>query len=953
MDCKIRNRTENCFAQALIVLVLAGLILSAGAGCQKSSLTAGKSSLAAGSSSLAIQDTNWLDYRQIKLENGMDVITLEDFFCPIVTVQIWYHVGSKDEQEHRHGFAHMFEHIMFRGTDRLGPTDHFNYIHRVGGTSNGYTGFDRTVYLETLPAGQLELALWLEAERMAFLKIDQDSFDTERKVVEEERRMGLNQPYGSLMENLFAEIYKVHPYSSLPIGNIADLRASSVQDLRDFWMRYYVPNNATLIIAGAVKHEDAQKLAKKYFGWIPKYTDPPRVTVHEPEPNGPRAVVLKEDNAPAPGAGVVYRTVSAGNKDSVVFDIISQILGSGNSSRLYRELVAQKQLAVQAEAASWSLQQDGLFGAGALLPPFGADANSVLEIIENHIARLRTEPVSERELTKAKNQMLRGMVTDNLMVESKAKALGNAAIDVGDVSQVNRQMNDIRRVTADDILRVAKAYLTPQRVLEVKVERNLLGMVLGGNKEEQAKITAEPEKQAPKPGRPGEVRSEDFPKDPPVAKIAPAKLTPKFSSRQLENGLKVLIVPNHEVPFVSVQLGLLAGGWTENKPGTAAMAAGMLTKGTYKYSEGLLADELETYAINLGGGADMDTAMVSMSCLTEHISRAMGLMGEVVLEPNFPPAEFEKLRKQVLTSLAVASAEPEYVAEREFRQRLYGKHPYSRTATGEIEDVNALSIEDLKVWWNKLARPDMAVLIFAGDIDEDRAVELARSTFGKWQAHGAKPQVKLPQLPQAGQTHIYLVDRPGSIQSQIRVGQLGITRHEDGYFTSRVVSNYFGWAFDSRLNQSIRVAKGLTYSVWGSYIAQRFAGEFDVGTFSKTETTAKAVQAVLDEIGRLKTEGPSQKELDDSRSYILGSFVKNRETPQQIAGDLWLIESQQLGRDYLDRLLIGIANTQKTDCERLVLNTIKPAQLVVVVVGEAEKFKSELEKIAPVTVVEN
>jgi len=197
------------------------------------------------------------------------------------------------------------------------------------------------------------------------------------------------------------------------------------------------------------------------------------------------------------------------------------------------------------------------------------------------------------------------------------------------------------------------------------------------------------------------------------------------------------------------------------------------------------------------------------------------------------------------------------------------------------------------------------------------------------------------------------VDRPGSIQSQIRVGQLGITRHEDGYFTSRVVSNYFGWAFDSRLNQSIRVAKGLTYAVWGSYIAQRFAGEFNVGTFSKTESTAQTVKAVLDEISRLKTQGPSQKELDDSRSYILGSFVKNRETPQQIAGDLWLIESQQLGRDYLDRLLIGIANTQKADCERLVQNTIKPDKLVVVVVGEADKLKSELEKIAPVTVVEN
>ncbi len=951
MDCKIRNRTTGLY-QFLIILVLTCLTLLISSGCENPNKSVG--SIAATKPSIQTPaDTNWLDYQQTRLENGMDVITLEDFFCPIVSVQIWYHVGSKDEQEHRHGFAHMFEHMMFRGTDRLGPTDHFSYIFRVGGTSNGYTGFDRTVYLETLPADQLELALWLEAERMAFLKIDQQAFDTERKVVEEERRVGLNQPYGTLTEHLFAEIYKVHPYHYLPIGNIADLRASSVQDVRDFWIRYYVPNNATLIIAGAVKHQDAQKLAQKYFGWIPKYPDQPRVSVTEPQPNEQRSVVLKEDNAPAPGVGVVYRTVPVSNKDSVVFDIISQILGSGNSSRLYRELVAQKQLAVQAEAASWSLQQDGLFGAGALLPPLSSDANSVLEIIKNHISKLRTEPVSERELTKAKNQMLRGMVTDNLRVESKAKALGNAAVDVGDVSQVNRQMSDIRKVTAEDILRVAKEYLTPQRQLEVRVERNLLGTILGKSKEEQSPITAEPEKQSPKPGRPGEMRPKDFPKDPPVAKLAPAKLTPKFSKRQLENGLKVFVVSNHEVPFVSVQLGLLSGGWTENKPGTAAMAAGMLTKGTGKHTEGQLADELETYAINLGGGADMDAAMVAMSCLTEHTARAMALMGEVVLEPNFPADEFEKLRKQVLTSLTVSSAEPEYIAEREFRQRLYGKHPYSRTATGEIEDVNKLTIDDLKEWWKEFARPDMAVLIFAGDIDEDKAVELARSTFGNWRAGGAKPQMNLPQLAQTGETHIYLVDRPASSQSQIRVGQFGITRHDGRYFTSRVVSNYFGWGFDSRLNQDIRIAKGLTYSVFGSYIASRFAGEFKVETYSKTESTAQAVKAVLDGIGRLKSEGPSDKELDDSRSYLLGSFVRNRETPQQIAADLWLIESQQLGRDYLDRLLAGIADTTKTDCERLVQNTIKPDKLVVVVVGQADKIKDELQKIAPVTIVEN
>ncbi|MDD5326754.1 MAG: pitrilysin family protein [Phycisphaerae bacterium] len=898
-------------------------------------------------------ETGRFDYQRIKLENGLEVITLEDFSCPIVSVQIWYHVGSKNEQPDRQGFAHMFEHMMFRGTDKLGPSDHFAYIRSVGGMSNGYTGFDRTVYLETLPAKQLELALWLEAERMTFLKIDQEAFDTERKVVEEERRMGLNETYGTLFEKLMPEVFKVHPYRWVPIGKIPHLRASSVQELRDFWTKYYVPSNATLVIVGAVKHEEAQRLAKRYFGWIPKYDEPAKVTVKEPEPTGKRMVKLDEKNAPAPAAGVVYRTVPLKDKDSVVFDLMAEILGGGRSSRLYRELVAEKQLAVAAAAESWSLEQEGLFGAGAVMSPVSKDANSVLEIIEKDIARLRNEPVSERELMKAKNQMLRRLVTANLNIESKAKTLGRAAVECGDVSQVNRQLDDIRKVTAADIQRAANEYLTDKRELDVKIDRNLPGAVkgmLGTTKEEDAPITAEPEKIAPKPGRGGLERGEDWPKEAPIAKAAAAKITPKYSSKKLKNGLKVLVVPNREVPFVSIQLGLLSGGWTESKPGTAAMTMQMLTKGTSKHSEGELADELETYAISLAGTGDMDTSTVNAGCLTEYIGRAMGLLGEVVLTPSFPEEEFEKLRKQVLTSLAVSSEEPEYVANREFRQRLYGEHPYSRTATGEIEDVNALAIEDLKGWWGKFARPDTAVLIFSGDIEPKKAFELAEKTFGNWKVAGERPDVKIHKPAEAEKTHIYLVDRPGSTQSQIRIGQKGITRHDKGYFVSRIVSNYFGWSFNSRLNESIRIAKGLTYGVVGGWTANRFAGEFEVETFSKTESTAEAVRAVLEEIKRLKTDGPSDDELEKSQSYIIGSFVRGRETPQQIAGDLWLIESQGLGKDYLTRLLEGIARAKQTDCERLV-REVEPDKLVIVVVGQAEKLKGELEKIAPVTVV--
>lgn len=894
------------------------------------------------------------DYQRIELDNGLEVITLEDFSCPIVAVQVWYHVGSKDEDPERQGFAHMFEHMMFRGTDKLGPTEHFSYIQRVGGTSNGYTGFDRTVYLETLPTEQLELALWLEAERMTFLKIDQEMFDTERKVVEEERRMGLNEPYGTLFEKLLAELFEVHPYRWAPIGKIPHLRAASVQELRDFWTKYYVPSNATLIIVGAVKHEEAQRLAKRYFGWIPRYPEPSRVEISESKPSAKRRVKIKEENAPVPGAGVVYRTVPLRDKDAIVFDIMAETLGGGKSSRLYRELVAEKQLAVGAEAESWSLEQDGLFGAGAAMSPLSKDANSVIEIIEKHIERLRTAPVSKRELMKAKNQMLRRLVTQNLKIDSKARMLGSAAVEYGDVSQVNRQLDDIRRVTAGDLMRAAKEYLAENRVIEVEVERNLPGAVsgmLGIAKEEEAPITAKPEKVAPKPGRNGLVRLADWPEEPPIAETKVTRITPKHSSKKLANGLKVLVVPNHEVPFVSVQLGLLSGAWTESKPGTAAMTMQMLAKGTSKHSEGELADELETYAISLLGSGEMDTATVNVGCLTEHTKRAMGLLGEVILEPSFPEEEFEKLRKQVLASLAVSSAEPDYIADREFRRRIYGGHPYSRTATGEIEDVNALVLDDLKKWWSRFARPDTAVLIFSGDIEEKEAFELAKKTFGDWKVSDERPEIKVPQPEEITGTHIYLVDRPGSIQSQIRIGQRGITRHDDGYFVSRIASSYFGWAFDSRLNESLRVEKGLTYGVWGSYIANRFAGEFQVNTFSKTKSTAEAVRAALEEIKRFKTEGPSEKELESSRSYILGSFVRGRETPQQIARDLWLIESQGLGEDYLDRLLDRIAKTKEEDCERLIKGTIEPDKLAIIVVGEAEKLKEELEQIAPVTVV--
>ena len=907
------------------------------------------------SGSLQASETGRLfDYQKTVLNNGLTVITLEDFSCPIVAVQVWYNVGSRNEDPNRQGFAHMFEHMMFRGTERLGPEEHFRIIRSVGGSVNGYTSFDRTVYLETLPAEQLDVALWLEAERMSFLKITQDYFDTERKVVEEELRRGITEPYGTVREKLFANMFTVLPYRWLPIGQISNLRAASVDELRNFWQRYYGPENATLIIVGAVKHQKAQELAGRYFGWIEGQKKPQQVSVREPYIDKPVEIRIKSERAPAPIVGVRWLTVPVSDKDTVSLDLLSIILGSGQSSRIYKELVDQKRLAVSADASTYSLQQAGIFGVDAVLPSRGSDPNKVIRLIEESVAKIRADGVSQKELEKAKNQMLRDTVMQNLRIENKAIAMGQAAIDIGDINAVNTAIDDIKKATVKDLRNVARKYLCPNRVYRVYVEQNVSGPVFSKNSgQEDANITTVKAAQNPKPGRGNSVRPADYPQSAPLAKSNISSIKPAIFSEKLGNGLTVLVVPNKEVPFVSVQLGIKYGGWTDEVPGTCSMAMSLLDKGTRKYTAGELAEKLDSQAISITASGSIDTSQIAMSCVSDRIENGMELMAEVVLNPTFPNIEFDKEKEKLLTNLAIQQQSPEYIADREFSKKLYANHPYSRTATGEVEDINKLSAELCQKWWKNFSQPNQAVLIFAGDIDKNRAFELAGKNFGKWRnpvsldLHG---NFAIPDNNES--THIYLVDKPGSLQSQIRIGQIGITRKmQPEYFTSRIVSDYFGFGFNSRLNKSIRIDKGLTYGVSGGYIANNMAGEFKISTFSKTASTADAVKAILEEIKLLKITPPTNTELAQSKSYIAGSFVINHETTQQVAQDLWLIKSQDLTDDYLDRLLSSVQNTKIEDCRALIEKTIRPDRMIIVVIGDAKTLKGQLEKIAPVILI--
>ncbi len=895
------------------------------------------------------------DFQEITLDNGMKVISLEDFSCPVVAVHLWYHVGSKDEDPERQGFAHMFEHMMFRGTDRLGSTDHFDFVRQTGGNCNAYTTFDQTVYTQTLPANQLNMAMWLEAERMSMLKIDQDAFDTERRVVEEEYRKGVNEPYGNLMKKVLPEVFPGHPYRWPTIGSIPHLRSAGVQELREFWQQYYVPNNATLVVVGAATHAQVQKLAKRNFGWIPRGADPPRIAAPERTPFEAREVTLEEKNAPAPLVALVFRGVPLNNDDATRLNLMTTILGGGESSRLYRRLVADDQLAVMAMAGSLNLEQNGLIGAAAVLSPLGGNSDRALAAMADEIQKMQSDGVTADELTKAQNQLLRGLVTESLTVSSKASALGSAAVLEGDASRINTRIERIRAVTPDEIQAAANRYLDMNHAITGHVKSNLLG-ALGslfskGDDIEDTPVTGERETDAPAPGRPGVTRPDGWSAVAPIADLLKFDGTPNYDEMTLENGLKVMVVENHEVPFVSAALGLTNGAWTESHPGTASMALSMLTKGSADHTEATLAEELELYAIGLSGSATMDSCSVTFNCLPEQVERAARLLAEVVRAPTMPVDEFKKLKRQARTGLVVSSRSPDYLADRQLRRQLFGEHPYSRSAGGELNDLDGLDRLAVQQWWEDNARPDVATLIFAGDIDIATAGPLARKLFADWSSSSESPEPTLPPVPERQKTHIYLVDHPGA-QSQIRVGQIGITRDDPGYFTSRVVSGYFGGAFSSRLNETIRVEKGLTYGARGGFYASKRAGRFLVSTFSKIATTAEAVEAIIAEIKRLQNEGPSDDELKNTVSYIVGSYPGDQETPQEVAKNLWFIESNGLPTTYDHDLLAAVSKTDAAACLELAQTKIDPDRLTIVVVGPAKKLSADLEKIAPVTVVE-
>jgi zinc protease len=410
-----------------------------------------------------------LDYTMTTLPNGLQVVMLEDHSTPIVHAEIWYHVGSKNEKKGRTGFAHLFEHMMFKGSKNVEPEGHPSWISSVGGQSNAYTTEDATVFWQTFPAHYLPLVLWLEADRMASLRIDDRVFQTEREVVKEERRMRFeNQPYGRLNEIVYAEAFTVHPYKHPTIGSMADLEAASIEDVREFFRTFYVPNNATLVLVGDFDSKEAQGLVNQYLGRVPKSDRPvPRDIPVEPPMTKERRVRL-EESWPLPAVVVAHHITYDGHPDSYPLHIASKVLSDGQSSRIYRELVYEKQLALAAFGGGNIIEDPNLFFAVAIVQP-GKTPEQATEALIAELERLRAEPISAAELQQAKNQFARDYILGRESNKDKAQFLGHAAVIHDDIKTADGEFDIFMNITAADVQRVARTYFTPENRLVLTI----------------------------------------------------------------------------------------------------------------------------------------------------------------------------------------------------------------------------------------------------------------------------------------------------------------------------------------------------------------------------------------------------------------------------------------------------------------------------------------------------
>ena len=869
-----------------------------------------------------MQETNVpeLSFEKLTLPNGLDVIFHEDHKLPVVHVNLWYHVGSKNEKSGKTGFAHLFEHMMFEGSRNV-KGEYVSLMERAGanifhGGVNGTTDFDRTNYFETVPAGSLELVLWAESDRMGFLldALTQENLDNQRDVVKNERRQGMdNVPYGRAMEVLFENTFpKGHPYSWHVIGSMEDLTRASVDDVKEFFQTYYTPNNCTLVIAGDIDVGEARRLVETYFAPLPPgplLTRPDRWVVQF---DTNRRLTV-EDRIPQERIYLAWPSVSFFEPDDAALDLVTTVLSDGKNSRLYKRLVYDEQVASDVAAFNYSLEIAGMLGVVATARPEVPLAR-LKELIDEEIGRFADGGPDEAELERVKAKQEFDFISGLERIGGfggKADRLAMYNTYLGSPNFIREDYERYQSLAREDLRVAAERYLTKPRLEVSFVE------------EKPVKSTDE-----------GPDRSSR-----PVLRPNPTFHPPAIASVQLANGLTLRVVERREIPKVAVGLVVKAGAVADvaDRSGVAFLTAEMLEEGTTSLSSLEIEAELERMGSELGASASREWSMVSLDTLRRHLAASLKLMADVVVHPSFPEEELERVRKRRLDAILQDRASPSATAGRVIRKLLFGaQHPYGRPVGGEENSIRAIQRGELLPFYRSQYNPRNASLIMVGDVSLDegrRAVERAFSDWGE----ATSPAASEAQPVDFPSRRVYFVDRPGSTQSELRAAFLFPPRSTAQYHVLEVLNTILGGGFSSRLNLNLREDKGYSY---GAFSGVRYGIVQSVLLASapvESRVTQSSLREVVNELEALASwsRPVTEKELGDAKATLIRGDAQRFETLGQVAGEVAELDCYGLPLEELNRYVSGVERVTVEDLQEAARTHLRLDNMLLLVVGDA------------------
>lgn len=867
-----------------------------------------------------------IPFQKYILPNGLTLIVHEDHKAPIVAVDVWYHVGSKDERPGRTGFAHLFEHLMFNGSEN--HNDEFmRPLLAAGATAlNGNTWLDRTTYFENVPTNALDLALWLESDRMGHLvgAIDQKKLDEQRGVVQNEKRQRENQPYGKVDTLIASSTYPAgHPYSWTTIGSMEDLNAASLADVKDWFKTYYGAANAVLVVAGDVKPADIRAKVEHYFGDIP----PGPVLSHAQswvaKMSGEKRAVL-QDRVPQARIYKTWNIPGYDTRDYALLQLVTDILAQGKNSRLYKRLVYTDQIATSVSADIGPFEIGSQFQITATVKP-GGDPRVVEKALDEELARLLATGPTREELDRIKTSDYASFVRAVERIDGaggKAAILGESELYGGSPDFYKKSLAWMRDATVSDLQTAARTWLS-DGVFVLNVEPFPEYHAVAGDAADRSKL--------------------------PAVGTPPALALPPLARATLSNGLKVVLAERHDVPVVQLELMVDAGRAADSlaKPGTANLALAMLTEGTKTRDSLQISARAETLGARLGAGSSLDTSYIALNAITSRLADSLDLFTDVLLNPTFPEKELSRLKAQSLAAIQQQKSQPRGIASRLFPRLVYGEgHAYSNpfSGIGTEQSVSSMTTEELRAFYRRWVRPDNATLLIVGDTTLAKIQPLLEQRLAAWKSpSGPLPVKQLGVIAPQPKPRVFLVNRTGSEQSLVMAVELAPPRSAPDNVALETVNTILGGSFISRINMNLREDKHWSYGAGSGLIDAKGQRVFQASALVQTDKTADSMREMLKELTDLTgTRQPTEKEIRFAKDTLVRSLPGDNETSSQVAGSYADILTYGLPDTYLNDFVGEVEALTPPQIEAAGTELVHPEALTWIVVGDLATIETNV-----------